>query len=353
MAGMMTCSAANALTVTGGQLIKKSHPQALLSSAELIANDFFDDQALVGLDKVDTQTQVALSLTSLLSNTFTYAIHSPSFVTDLARSIGINSYPSQFSFSSHDVLRSAGKGRIGLGGMMRYDLPIGNDGRPRYFMVGDFTLEYEQGRKSQVNPAVSGWILRNHFDFPMISYDILNATVMTGSDSFYLSGQLGWSPEMTAAFLTEDSTYRVVSDFVMCAKDDNASTAGKIPCVFPKMSVNGVSGQASVSSSRPYALTVDLGVATAMPIDHADYFVAFVSNGVTYWLNQRFQWTTAAAPAYQGALFDFKNIALPNPRLPTGAFVSGSSITVYFGVDSVQNGVFDAPNRLTSMVINY
>lgn len=301
----------------------------------------------------------------LSTNTFTYKIHSPEFASDTNRNLGINSFPSKFSFEPNDVLASATKGRIGLGGVMRYDLPALANGTSRFFITGDWTVEYDKNRKNNYNfdkgpkkpikPndfGVSGWFMRNHFDFPVISFDMLNPTLLTGPDSFYLSGQLGWSPEITKGFFPEGSLYTVVADFVMCAQDDNAlasNPAKQIPCIFPNITANGQTGTVNISSPQKIDVKVDLGVATTESHQHADYFAAFVYKNTLYWLNQNFKWTTIAGPAYQGTLLDFRSIVIPTPSLPSGSFSSGTTIALYFGVDVTKNGVFDEPYRFSTV----
>lgn len=301
----------------------------------------------------------------LSTNTFTYKIHSPEFASDTNRNPGINSFPSKFSFEPNDVLASATKGRIGLGGVMRYDLPALANGTSRFFITGDWTVEYDKNRKNNYNfdkgpkkpikPndfGVSGWFMRNHFDFPVISFDMLNPTLLTGPDSFYLSGQLGWSPEITKGFFPEGSLYTVVADFVMCAQDDNAlasNPAKQIPCIFPNITANGQTGTVNISSPQKIDVKVDLGVATTESHQHADYFAAFVYKNTLYWLNQNFKWTTIAGPAYQGTLLDFRSIVIPTPSLPSGSFSSGTTIALYFGVDVTKNGVFDEPYRFSTV----
>ncbi|MEE9356344.1 MAG: hypothetical protein V3U75_12210 [Methylococcaceae bacterium] len=60
-------------------------------------------------------------------------------------------------------------------------------------------------------------------------------------------------------------------------------------------------------------------------------------------MNQQFQWTATAQPAFQGALVNLQGFALPNIpfNLP-----SGTTIPAYFGTDLNPNGVFDEPYRI-------
>ena len=366
--GLLVSSPINALNVTSGQLIQTLKPQALLDSGSLVVNNFFNDGAIGGLLRRNILDDPMLSGGNGLVHRYT--VHSPDFKAGYPNRVaGINTFPSQFSFNSNqfsfdlnDFIRSATKGRIGLGGVMRFSLPNLADGTARQFVLGDFTMEFDEKRKDNyqflnkpITPSqhgVSGWLLRNHFDFPAVSYDMLNTSIMTNSDSFYISGQLGWSPEMTDSFLTESALYNVVSDFVMCGQDDNAQNANaakQIPCVFPSVKVNNQTGTVNVNSAGNINLSVDLGVATANSVDNADYFVVFDYNGTFYWMNTSFQWTTTPTAAYQGALFDFRSIPLPSPSLPTGSLPSGANVTIYFGVDATRNGVLDQPQRYTTV----
>lgn len=367
--GAIVTSPVKALNVTSGQLIQTIHPQALAESSALVVNDFFDDNATKGVLRTNILNDVVMGPAPLPTNTFVYEVHSPRFVEGHPnRSPGINSFPSNFDFDTNDIVGSAVKGRIGLGGVMRYELPPLADGTPRFFISGDWTIEYGKTRVDKydfskdpnkpINPVdfgVSGWIMRNHFDFPIISYDVLNPTILTGVDSFYLSGKLGWSPEMTEGFFPEGSLYTVVADFVMCAQDDDAlasNPAKQIPCVFPNITVNGQKGIVNIDSPRQINLEVDLGLATTKAYQNADYFAAFVYDGTLYWLNQNFEWTTVAVPAYQGALFDFRSISIPTPSLPSGSFLPNTTLTIYFGVDSTKNSVFDEPYRFSSVKLH-
>ncbi|MCK5889238.1 MAG: hypothetical protein KAG19_04790 [Methylococcales bacterium] len=371
IAGLVACSSASALTVTSGQFIQKNKAQALKRTSSLVVNSFFNDRSLVGVQKIDVlKNAVSAHSKMAMPKAFSYRIHSPQFLPGHPdRSSGVNSFSSHFQFTDADVVSSANDGRIGLGGVMRYILPPLANGKPRYFLLGDFTLEYDSARKERfnfsgdatrevkpINYGVSGWHLVNHFELPSVAYDVLNATVIKASDSFYLSGELSWSPEMSLSFFSEKAMYQVVSEFSMCAQDDRAlasNSVKQIPCVFPQITVDDKTDEVSVSSGAAYTLAVDLGVATGRAIKRADYFVVFIHKGKRYWLDQAMQWVEEVVPAYQGALVDFRKIKLPHPILPSGKISSGSEITVLFGVDSVQNGVFDEPSRLSSVVINF
>ena len=297
-----------------------------------------------------------------------YNLHGADFVAGHPDRVpGINSFPSQFQFDVDNVLSRAPRGRLGLGGVMRFDLPPRADGTPRYFMLGDWTIEYNTSRTQDYNfdddihkpihPAdyqVSGWFLRNHIDFPTVVFDVVKQTIFSNSDSFYLAGELAWSKEMTLAFFPQTELYRKVSKFVLCAQDDNAlaaQTVEQIPCVFPNISLNGRSGQVNISAPETINIAVDLGVAVSEQYSNADYFAAFVYQNTLYWLNSDFQWTTRQAAAYQGPLIDFRQIALPSPDQVIGSLPSGISIPFYFGVDTTQNGQFDAPYRYVSATL--
>lgn len=362
--GFLVSLPVKALTVTSGQLIQTVHHQALLDSSSLVVNEFFRDEAMIGLLKKNIIEDMNSGSGS--HQVFTYAVHSPDFKAGHPnRIVGINSFPSQFSFDPNDFMGTATKGRIGLGGVMRYSLPALADGTSRFFVLGDFTMEFNEKRKEHynfsgksINPSqfgVSGWLIRNHYDFPAVTYDMLNTSIMTNSDSFYMSGQFGWSRELAGGLLTGDALYKVVSDFVMCGQDDNAlasNSARQIPCVFPRIKMNGQTGQVSINPGQAMMLSVDLGVATAAPINNADYFASFSHNGTMYWLNNSFQWTTAPAVAYQGGLFDFRSIVIPSPGLPIGSLPSGSEIEVFFAVDTARNGRLDGTSRTSSVIVN-
>jgi len=364
----LLCHSANALEVSSGQLIQTNDPEALEASSTFVVSDFFDDLALSTRLRNDLNSDVVLGPGPLDTTNFMYSLHGPDFASDAMRVPGINSFPSQFEFSANNVLQSASAGRIGLGGVMRFDLPPRDDGTPRYFMMGDWTLEYDTSRKQDYNfagdvnkpiqPAdyeVSGWILRNHIDFPTISYDVLKATIFSNSDSFYLSGELGWSPEIVSAFFPEEELYRATAKFVMCAQDDNAfaeQVAAQIPCVFPNITLNGQSGRVNISAPEQIKLAVDLGVATTDKNLKADYFAAFIYQDTLYWLNQDFKWTTTASAVYQGGLIDFRNISIPSPAQVIDSLPSGTIIPVYFGVDATQNGKFDEPYRYSSVTLS-
>ena len=365
----LICGSVNALEVTHGQFIQTVYPDALVASSAFSVNDFFDEQALWGRLRNDLIDDIILGPAPLDTNTFVYTVHGPDFITGHPnRNPGINSFPSQFQFSAENILEQASTGRIGLGGVMRFDLPPRADGTPRYFMIGDWTLEYDSSRmqdynfadnvNNPINPAdyqVSGWLMRNHIDFPLVAFDIVEPTTLSNSDSFYLSGELAWSPEMTAAFLPETELYRKVSKFVLCAQDDGAmaeQSAEHIPCVFPNITLNGQSGQVHLAASEPIQLAIDLGIARSEHNLSADYFAAFMYQDTFYWLNQNFEWTTSATSAYQGTLIDFRDISLPSPIQVLGDLPSGTVIPVYFGVDTTQNGLFDAPYRFSSVTLS-
>ena len=110
--------------------------------------------------------------------------------------------------------------------------------------------------------------------------------------------------------------------------------------------MNGQTGTVNVNNSREAVFSVDLGLATQENYSRADYFVAFVFEGNIYWLNRNFQWTTVAAPAYQGALVNLRSFVIPTPNLN---FPANTTVPVYFGVDINQNGVFDQPYRFSGV----
>jgi len=360
---------ASALEITSGQFIQTVYTEELEASSTFIVNDFFNEEAMVGRLRADIIEDIVLGPAPLSTNQFSYTVHGPDFVPGHPnRNPGINSFPSNFEFDTADVLQSATSGRIGLGGVMRFNLPSLTNGTPRYFMLGDWTLEYDASRKEDYNfadnvnkpihPAdfdVSGWFMRNHFDIPAIGFEVLKQTIFTNDDSFYFSGELAWAPEMVTAFFPETELYRTVSGFVMCAQDDNAlanHSVQMIPCVFPNITLNGQATTVHLDVGEEIKLAADLGVATTENHLNADYFVAFEYEGTLYWLNKDFQWTTAMTSAHQGPLVDFRAISLPSPVAVTGAFPSGTTIPVYFGVDTTQNGVFDEPYRFSRVTLH-
>ncbi len=357
-----------ALEVTSGNFIQTNNPDALAVGTTFVVSDFFDDLALSTRLRNDLNSDIVLGPGPLDITQFYYSVHGTDFADNPMRVPGINSFPSQFEFSEGGVLDSASRSRIGLGGVMRFDLPPREDGTPRYFMLGDWTLEYDAVRKQGYNfsddvnklvqPAdydVSGWFLRNHIDFPTVAFDVLSSTIFSNTDSFYLSGELGWSPEIVTAFFPEEVLYHATARFVMCAQDDVAfaeSAVAKIPCVFPNITANGQAGHIKISAPEQIELAIDLGIATMDKNIKADYFAAFVYQKIWYWLNKEFKWTTTASAAYQGSLIDFRKISLPSPLQAINALQPGSVITVYFAVDASQNGKFDPPYRFSSVRLN-
>ena len=361
-------SPAHALEVTGGQFIQTVYPKELETSSTFSVNDFFDDQALSTRLRNDLNNDIVMGPPPLATNSFSYSLHGTNFVSGHPYRVpGINSFPSQFEFDTSDIMQNAGHSRIGLGGVMRFDLPPRADGTPRYFMMGDWTLEYDTSRTQDYNFSddvnkpvhpdehqVSGWFMRNHIDFPTVAFDITRHTVMSNSDAFYLSGELAWSAEMTSAFLPETELYRPISKFVMCAQDEAALAAQEvapIPCVFPQISVNGQSGNVHISAPERIKLAVDLGIASRKKHSKADYFVAFTHQDSLYWLGQDFKWTTSATATYQGALIDFRAFPLPSPAQAIDSLDPGTELTIYFGVDTQQNGRFDPPYRFSSVTL--
>ena len=364
--GWLISYSAYTLEISRGQLIQTVDPVALKVSSTFTVSKFFDDAELRGKVRDDLIAADAETIESH-QNIFTLGVHGTDFVIGHPdRTPSINSFPSQFTFDTADVLKEAENGRIGLGGVMRLALPPSSDGTPRYFMLGDWTLEYNPSRKNDFNLAsdetkpikpsehnVSGWFMRNHIDFPAIAFDVLDQTIFTNSDSFYLSGNLAWSPEMTIAFLPDSALYTNVSKIVMCGQDDKAvaaQTTPLIPCVFPNITLNGQSGTVSVGATEPLKIEANLGVATN-DAAKVEYFVAFVHQDTVYWLNPRFKWTTIPTAVHQDSLIDFRGVSLPSPAQVLGTLTSGTAITLYFGLDSTQNGQFDPPYRFSSATL--
>ncbi|NOQ13578.1 MAG: hypothetical protein GQ583_03725, partial [Methyloprofundus sp.] len=124
----LMCHSVNALEVTSGQFIQTVYPEALEASSTFSVNDFFDDQALSVRLRNDLIDDVILGPAPLDTNTFVYTLHGPDFVSGHPnRNPGINSFPSQFQFTADNVLQQASNGRLGLGGVMRFDLPPRSD----------------------------------------------------------------------------------------------------------------------------------------------------------------------------------------------------------------------------------
>lgn len=361
---------ASALNITSGQLIQTVNPATLKNSSSMTVSDFFDNKAISGRERSNIIEDTIFGPQPAPTQKYIYAVHSENFAEgEPSWNSSMNSIASRFSFDPNNFANNDSLGQIGLGGVMRFSLAPTSKGTPRYFVLGNWSLEYDAGRKDNfdfdkdpskpITPndfGVSGWHMRNHFDFPAVGFDMLNTTFISNADSFYLSGELGWSPEMTKSFFPGDSLYKAVSSFVFCGQDDAAmsnNSAEQIPCVFPQITANGQTDSATIASATQANLSVDLGMATTTAYPKADYFVAFDYEGVFYWLNTNFEWTSAAGPAYQGELIDLQSISIPNPTLPTGETLpSGANMTVYFGVDATPNGTFDAPYRFSSVSLH-
>ena len=345
---------ANALRVTGGVFIQTVDEKTLLNSSNLKVHDFLDAEESSKL-LIKELNELPSPVPPISTSKFIYEVNSPDLTVPNRATP-----PSSFVYEPSDIIGTATaivtpnpddnevRG-IGLGGIMKFALP--ND---EYFVMGDWLIDYDETR---IKEGASGWFLTNLFHFSGIGYDVMNETLISGPDSFYLSGGLGWSPEFSNGFgsvLPGDQLYNVTSSFVLCAQDDDALAANpdkQIPCVFPNITINGKTGTNKVNSANQASLAVDLGLATNESYPNADYFVAYVHEGKFYWLNQKLEWSTAVSPAYQGALIDFRSFKIPSPsvNLP-----SGTSIPIYFGVDVTPNGVFDEPYRYSSvtMIIN-
>jgi hypothetical protein len=342
---------ANALNVTSGLFIQTFDEETLLNSSNLVVRDFFNAEESSRL-LIKELNALPRPVPPISTNQFTYEVNSPDLIVPNRATP-----PSSFVYDPSDIIGTATaiatpapddneiRG-IGLGGVIKFGLP-----KDEFFVMGDWLIDYDETR---IEGGASGWYLTNLFHFSGIGYDVIDETLISGPDSFYLSGGLGWSPEFTEGFgsiLPGDQLYNVTSSFVLCAQDDDALAANpdkQIPCVFPNITINGKTGTNKVDSANQAFLAVDLGLATNESYPNADYFVAYVHEGKFYWLNQKLEWTTVASPAYQGALIDFRSFKIPSPSVN---FPSGTSIPIYFGVDVTQNGVFDEPYRYSSVTM--
>ena len=339
----LAASTAHAVNITQGGLIQTIHADALKQSADMTVADFFDAQASSTRLFSDLEKDVVLGPPPLSNNQFFYSVNSPTL-----RIPNRSTQPSDFSYDANNLLLTA-KGGIGLGGVMRLDLSDN-----RYFLWGDWSIEYDENRKNQ---GGSGWFMRNLYQIPIIFFDILETTVIENSDGFFLSGNVGWSPEIIEGLggaIPASELLKVVADIALCAEDGslvNTTAEQQIPCVFPNIKLNGQMGDVNVNSANEAKFTLELGVATQEKQTQAEYFAAFVFEGAIYWLNNNFEWTTNAGAAYQGALANLKEFAIPAPSLD---FPSNSTIPVYFGVDTNLNNIFDQPYRFSvvNMKIN-
>lgn len=333
-------SSVSALNVTSGVFIQTVDEATLLDSANMEVAEFFNAEESAKRLIDGFKDDLVQGDSSLPANKFVYEINSPTLAIE-----GRSTWPSSFTYSADDVT-GTGVGAIGLAGVMRFGLP--ND---EYFLMGDWTIEYDAKR---IEDGGSGWFMTNEFQIPVLAIDILDETIITGPDSFFLSGYMGWSPEFTKSFsgaVPEKETYRKIASFVMCAQDDEviaANSAKQIPCVFPNITINGKTGDVEVNSVNEASLALDLGLATNESYPSAEYFVAFHYEGEFYWLNQNLEWTTTTSVVHQGALVDIRSFAIPKlPVTPS----SGASIPIYFGVDTNQNGAFDEPYRYSTATI--
>ena len=328
--------AAFSVSITQGGLIQTVHTQALQQSAGMAVADFFDAQASSTRLFSALEKEVLLGPAPLKTNRFFYSVN-PTTLRIPNRS----TLPSTFSYEANNLLETA-TGSIGLGGVMRLNLS-----RNRVFLWGDWSVEYDAKRKSH---GGSGWMMRNLYQIPIIFFDILEPTLIQNSDGFFLSGNAAWSPELVdglAGAIPNSEQLRVVSDITLCAEDGNLinnTPERQIACVFPSIKLNGKIGTVAINSIKEAKFTIALGVATQEKHEKADYFAAFIFNGVTYWLNKKFEWTTKVTAAHQGELVNLSELTLPVPSLD---FPPNTTIPVYFGVDTHQNNTFDAPYRFS------
>ena len=364
LAILFTNYPANALNVTSGVFIQTVDEEAFLSSSSLVVRHFLDSEESIQYS-IKEFNELPFPETPPTTNQFTYIVNSPDFVSPAERDI----QPSSFIYEPNDITGTASaistpdpddtevRG-IGLGGVMKWGLP--ND---QYLVGGDWLIDYDVSRieknkelidEEKTTTEISGWYLTNYFHFPALIYDVIDEALISGSDSFYLSGGLGWSPEFATGFganLPGDQLYTVTSSFVLCAQDDDALAANpvkQIPCVFPNITINGKTGTNKVDSANQATLTVDLGLATNEAYPNADYFAAYVHEGQLFWLNKNLEWTTTAGPAYQGPLMELRSFKIPTPSVD---LPSGASLPIYFGVDATPNGKFDEPQRFTSVTM--
>ncbi|WP_347258660.1 hypothetical protein [Methylocaldum sp.] len=68
---------------------------------------------------------------------------------------------------------------------------------------GDYTFEYNASRNDGVN---SGWTLWNNTSFRTSTYDARNISVTTNGDELLMTGELWWSPNMTAFLFGGDGS---------------------------------------------------------------------------------------------------------------------------------------------------
>jgi hypothetical protein len=68
---------------------------------------------------------------------------------------------------------------------------------------GDYTFEYNANRNDGVN---SGWTLWNNTSFRTSTYDARNISVTTNGDELLMTGELWWSPNMTAFLFGGDGS---------------------------------------------------------------------------------------------------------------------------------------------------
>ena len=257
ISGILVTSSANALDVNSGTFIQTIHTDALQQSANMTVNDFFEGEASLTRLTTDFENRedTVLGPPPLTTNQFIYSINSTSFVSPSQRTIPTTN----FTFNPENITESA-QGRIGLNGILRFDLSDN-----RFFILGDWSIQYDESRKDH---GGSGWYMKNLYQLPGIAFDLLNQTVISGPDSFYLSGDLGWSPEFTEGFsavIPKSELLKVISSFSLCAQDDNAfsnNPAQQIPCVFPNIKANGQTDLVALDSQDNLNLTVDLGIAS-------------------------------------------------------------------------------------------
>jgi hypothetical protein len=110
---------------------------------------------------------------------------------------------------------------------------------------------------------------------------------------------------------------------------------------------NGSNGPITVNSATNVQGTASLATGGIAGVD-ADWWVIAQVGTTSYYLNSSLQWTTAQSPIFQGSLVNISNFSLFNGKF------SPSTYTVYFGIDTLRNGVLDLNNALfyDSVVIN-
>lgn len=97
---------------------------------------------------------------------------------------------------------------------------------------------------------------------------------------------------------------------------------------------NGSNGPITVNSTTNVQLTASLNAGGIAGVDSDWWVLAQVGTNL-YYLNSSMQWTTTPSPIFQGGLVNLSNFQIFNAPLPRGSY------TLYFGVDTLRNGILD------------